>query len=330
MEKLRLILVCGEERLQTMIIRTEQESYGVSGVSREFGVRSMEFTRRNFIKSLAIGGLGFGLPLKAMNVMGDSEMSKSMPVLFVGHGSPMNAIEKSRFAERWRKIRETLPQPSAILCISAHWEADEARVTTSEHPETIYDFWGFPKELYEVTYPAPGSPGLARSIVEMFQKGRMTPDPSRGYDHGCWVVLVRMFPEADFPVIQLSLNQSLSPQAQYDLASKLSPLRQKGVLIIGSGNIVHNLGIRKSNGAEPYDWAVEFYSQAKKFIEKGDHKSLIEYERLGRAARLSIPTNEHYLPLLYALALQKPGESINFFNEEIVSGSISMMGLRIG
>ena len=290
----------------------------------------MELTRRNFIKGLAAGGLGLGLPLKPMKVMGDSEMSKSMPVLFVGHGSPMNAIEKSRFAETWRKIGGTLPKPSTILCISAHWETDEARVTTGEHPEIIYDFWGFPKELYEVTYPAPGSPELARSVIEMFPKGRMTPDPSRGFDHGCWIVLVRMFPEADIPVIQVSLNQSLSPQAQYDLSSKLSPLRQKGVLIIGSGNIVHNLGLRKANGAAPYDWAAEFYSQAKKFIEKGDHKSLIEYERLGNAARLSIPTNEHYLPMLYALALQKPGESIAFFNEEIVSGSISMMGFRIG
>jgi 4,5-DOPA dioxygenase extradiol len=313
-----------------MIIKTEQASNGVSGVSREFGVKSMALTRRDFVKSLAIGGLAFGLPLKPKKVIGDLRMSKSMPVLFVGHGSPMNAIEKSRFAETWGKIGETLPKPSAILCISAHWETDEARVTTSEHPETIYDFWGFPKELYEVTYPAPGSPGLARSVVEMFQKGQMTPDPSRGFDHGCWAVLVRMFPEADIPVIQLSLNQSLSPQAQYNLASKLSPLRQRGALIIGSGNIVHNLGIRKASGAEPYDWAVEFYSQAKEFIEKGDHKSLIEYERLGRAARLSIPTNEHYLPLLYALALQKPGDSIHFFNEEIVSGSISMMGLQIG
>ena len=290
----------------------------------------MELTRRSFIKSLAIGGLAFGLPSKPTKSMGDSRMSKSMPVLFVGHGSPMNAIEKSRFADTWKRVGESLPKPTAILCISAHWETDEARVTANEHPETIHDFWGFPKELYEITYPAPGSPGLACSVVEMFQKGQVTSDPRRGFDHGCWVVIVRMFPEADIPVIQLSLNQSFSPQAQYDLASKLSPLRQKGVLILGSGNIVHNLGIRKASGAEPYDWAVEFYSRAKQFIEKGDHKSLIEYERLGRAARLSIPTNEHYLPLLYALALQKPGESIYFFNEEIVSGSISMMGLQIG
>jgi 4,5-DOPA dioxygenase extradiol len=242
----------------------------------------------------------------------------------------MNGIERSQFAETWRKIGGVLPKPSAILCISAHWETDDARLTTGEHPETIYDFWGFPKELYEVKYPAPGAPELADSVIEMFSKGQIVSDPKRGFDHGCWVVLVRMFPKADIPVIQLSLNQSLSPQAQYDLAARLAPLREKGVLIIGSGNIVHNLGIRKANGAEPYDWAVEFYSQAKRLIEKGDHKSLIEYQSLGRAARLSIPTNEHYLPLLYALALQKPGDSLRFFNEEIVSGSISMMGLRIG
>lgn len=287
-------------------------------------------TRRDFIKRLAIGSLALGLPLNSKKVMGESKMSKPMPVLFVGHGSPMNAIEKSLFAETWRRIGQTLAKPSAILCISAHWETDAARVTTNGHPETIYDFWGFPKELYEVTYPAPGSPGLAQSVIELIPKGQMAPDSSRGFDHGCWIVLVRMFPDADIPVIQLSLNQSLSPQAQYDLAAKLSPLRQKGVLIIGSGNIVHNLGVRKASGEEPYDWAVEFYTLAKKLIEKGDHKSLIEYQRLGHAARLSIPTNEHYLPLLYALALQKSGESIDFFNEEIVSGSISMMGLRIG
>jgi 4,5-DOPA dioxygenase extradiol len=290
----------------------------------------MELTRRDFFKSLAIGGLAFGVSLKSSSAIGDSRMSKSMPVLFVGHGSPMNGIERSQFAETWKEIGEILPKPSAILCISAHWETDDARVTTSEHPETIYDFWGFPKELYEVKYPAPGSPELAHSVTEMFPKGQIVSDPKRGFDHGCWVVLVRMFAKANIPVIQLSLNQSLSPQAQYDLAAKLSPLRQKGVLIVGSGNIVHNLGIRKANGAEPYDWGVEFYSQAKTLIEKGDHKSLIEYERLGRAARLSIPTNEHYLPLLYALALQKPGDSLHFFNEEIISGSISMMGLRIG
>ena len=257
-------------------------------------------------------------------------MSKLMPVLFVGHGSPMNAIEKSRFPETWKKLGQSLPKPSAILCVSAHWETDEVRITTKEDPETIYDFWGFPKELYSITYPAPGSARLAHSVIDMFPKGQMSPDPSRGFDHGCWIVLVRMFPEADIPVIQLSLNQSLSPQAQYDLARNLAPLRQKGVLILGSGNIVHNLGVRRANGAAPYDWAVEFYSQAKKFIEKGDHNNLIEYERLGNAARLSIPTNEHYLPMLYALALREPGESITFFNEEIVSGSISMMGFRIG
>jgi 4,5-DOPA dioxygenase extradiol len=290
----------------------------------------MKLTRRDFIKRLAIGGLAFGLPLKSMNAIGGSEMSKSMPVIFIGHGSPMNAIEKSRFSETWKKLGETLPKPSAILIISAHWEADEARITTKEHPETIYDFWGFPKELYSITYPAPGSARLAHSVIEMFPGGQMTPDPSRGFDHGCWAVLVQMFPEADIPVIQVSLNQSLAPQAQYDLARNLAPLRQKGVLIMGSGNIVHNLPVRKERDANPYDWALEFFSQAKRLIEKGDHKSLVEYKRLGNAARLSIPTNEHYLPMLYALALREPGESIAFFNEEIVSGSISMMGFRIG
>ena len=290
----------------------------------------MRITRREFLGKIAVGALAFGLPGTPKDIFGESKMTERMPVLFVGHGSPMNAVENTRFAEGWRAIGRNLPRPSAILCVSAHWQTEELRVTTNEHPETIYDFWGFPEELYDVTYPAPGSPSLANSLTGVVSKTPVRQDPIRGFDHGCWAVLVRMFPEADIPLIQLSLNQSLSPQSQCDLAKELSPLRQKGVLIVCSGNIVHNLRVRRQKDSPPYDWALEFDALAKQLIQRGDLRSLLEYERLGDSARLSIPTNEHYLPALYALALREDTEPVTFFNEGIVSGSVSMRGFQIG
>jgi 4,5-DOPA dioxygenase extradiol len=270
------------------------------------------------------------LPSKLRDTFAEPRMTKPMPALFVGHGSPMNAIEKTRFAETWERIGQELPKPSAILCISAHWQKEETRATAGKRPETMYDFWGFPEELYRVTYPAPGSPRLVNSLTGMRANVQITPDPVRGFDHGCWIVLVRMFPKANIPVVQLSLNVLLSPRAQYEFAKELSYLRRKGVLIIGSGNIVHNLPMRRAVDAGPYDWALEFDALAKDLIERGDHERLIEYEKLGQAARLSIPTNEHYLPALYVLALQEDHEPVAFFNEGIVYGSISMRGFRIG
>ena len=290
----------------------------------------MTLTRREFITKTAMGALAVALPSQSANVLGESKTMKRMPVLFVGHGSPMNAIEKTSFAKEWKAIGDNLPKPSAILCISAHWETNDTRITASERPETIYDFWGFPEALYKVVYPAPGSPKLANSLIRMFSENPVVSDPARGLDHGCWAVLVRMFPEADIPVIQLSLNQSLSPRAQCDLAKELSPLREKGVLIIGSGNLVDNLFLRKSKDAPPYDWALEFDALAKNLIQKGDLQALQKYDRLGESAHLSIPTNEHFLPALYALALREDPEPITFFNEAIVSGSVSMRGFQIG
>jgi 4,5-DOPA dioxygenase extradiol len=290
----------------------------------------MRITRRDFLGKMTMGALALGLPFMPKGIFGASKATERMPVLFVGHGSPMNALENTRFAEGWRDIGRNLPKPSAILCVSAHWRTEEFRVTTNEHPETIHDFWGFPEELYDVTYPAPGSPSLANSLIRMVSKATVIPDPIRGFDHGCWAVLVRMFPKAESPLIQLSLNQSLSPQAQCDLAKELSPLRQKGVLIVCSGNIVHNLRLRKPKDTAPYEWAIEFDALAKELIQKGDLQSLLEYERLGEAARLSIPTNEHYLPALYALALREGSEPVTFFNEGIESGSVSMRGFQIG
>jgi 4,5-DOPA dioxygenase extradiol len=290
----------------------------------------MRITRRDFLGKIAMGALAFGLPFMPKVILGESKATERMPVLFVGHGSPMNAIENTRFAEGWRNIGRSLPRPSAILCVSAHWQTEVWRVTTNEHPETIYDFWGFPEELYDVAYPAPGSPSLANSLGSVVSKAPITPDPIRGYDHGCWAVLVRMFPAAEIPLIQLSLNQSLSPLSQCELAKELSSLRQKGVLIICSGNIVHNLRARKPKDSPPYDWALEFDALARELIQKGDLRSLLAYERLGEAAHLSIPTNEHYLPALYALALREDSEPVTFFNEGIVSGAVSMRGFRIG
>ena len=252
-----------------------------------------------------------------------------MPVLFVGHGSPSNAIDDNDFSRAWAAIGRDLPRPRAILCVSAHWETDGARVTAMPKPRTIHDFWGFPKELYEKEYPAPGSPEWAETTRQTTRKTRVTADLDWGLDHGTWAVLCRMYPAADVPVVQLSLDRAQPPSQHYALGRELAPLRDQGVLIIGSGNLVHNLGLMEWTD-RPFDWAMEFDATVRNLILKRDHESLIHYERLGRAAELSIPTNEHYLPLLYALALQGRDESLSFFAEKVTLGSVSMRGVRIG
>ncbi len=251
-----------------------------------------------------------------------------MPVLFIGHGSPMNAIELNPFSRAWIEIGRALPRPKAILCVSAHWETSGSSVTAEESPRTIYDFYGFPKELYEVSYPAPGAPDLAMQVQGMVQAPVRT-DLSWGLDHGAWSVLTRLYPEANVPVVQLSLNRSLTPQQHYDLARQLRPLRDQGVLILGSGNAVHNLRIMRW-GDSAYEWAEEFDRRVKGWIETRDHDALVHYERAGKEASLSIPTNEHYLPLLYALALQERDEPVRFFAEGVTLGSISMRSVLIG
>jgi len=256
----------------------------------------------------------------------DSE--RKMPVLFVGHGSPMNAIEDNEFSRAWVEAGKALPRPSAILSISAHWESDGTLVTAMEQPKTIYDFYGFPESLYEVKYPAPGSLELARLVQETVQKTQVRLDQAWGLDHGTWIVLCRMFPMADIPVVQLSLDRTQPPPFHYALGKELRPLRNKGILIVGSGNIVHNLGMMAWQG-KAYDWAIEFDEAIKQSILSGDHASIIHYQDLGQAARLSVPTNEHYLPLLYALALQDRQERIRFFADRVTLGSISMRSLWI-
>ena len=257
-----------------------------------------------------------------------------MPVLFLGHGSPMNAIEDNEFAEGFRNIRKLIPDPKAILCISAHWETNGTYVTASEFPETIHDFGGFPESLYLVQYPAPGSPELAAKASKLIRKTQVKSDLHRGLDHGAWSVIKHMYPNADIPVIQLSLDRTQAAHHHYVLARELISLREKGILILGSGNIVHNLrrvAWDKLNGDEfGYDWAMEVKEKVNSLILKGDHSPLIDYHLQGKAFDLAIPTPEHFLPLLYILALKEGNEEITLFNDKAVGGSLTMTSVMIG
>jgi 4,5-DOPA dioxygenase extradiol len=257
----------------------------------------------------------------------DSEIK--MPVLFVGHGSPTNAIEDNEFSRAWADAVKAIPRPKAIICISAHWETSGTSVTAMDRPKTIHDFYGFPQELYEMRYPAPGSPALARLTSRIMHGVDIRADSDWGLDHGTWSVLSHMFPEAKIPVIQLSLDRTKSPEFHYELGAKLKSLRNKGILIVGSGNMVHNLG-KVVWQETAYDWAIEFDTTMKGLMLSGDHDSIINYPKLGKAAQLSVPTNEHFLPLLYILALQDKKDVIHFFAEKVTLGSISMRSLRMG
>ncbi len=252
-----------------------------------------------------------------------------MPLLFVGHGSPMNAIEDNEFSRAWIAMGKSLPIPKAILCVSAHWESIGTQVTAMEKPRTIYDFYGFPPELYKKSYPAPGGPDLARHINELVGKDKISLDMKWGLDHGTWSVLARMYPNADVPVLQLSLDVEKNAQAHYDLGGLLKPLREEGILIVGSGNIVHNLRMVVFEDIA-YDWAVAFDSQVKQWILAENHKSIIQYNKQGREAALSINSAEHFKPLLYVLGAQDKGEPVSFFAEKVWGGSVSMRSLRIG
>ena len=257
-----------------------------------------------------------------------------MPVLFVGHGSPMNALEDNEFTAGFAAAARDIPKPRAIVCISAHWETWGAAVTAMPRPKTIHDFGGFPKELFEVNYPAPGNPELAKEIADILAGEKISLDKDWGLDHGCWVPLIRMYPRFDIPVIQLSLDSTHSARWHYELGKKLSWLRSKKVLIVGSGNIVHNLGLvawdKLDKPGFAFDWAVEANEKMKKCIIAGNHAALIDYPNQGRAFNLAIPTPEHYVPLLYALALKEESDPLSFFNDKPVGGSLSMTSVRIG
>ncbi len=256
--------------------------------------------------------------------------AQRLPALFLGHGSPMNAIEDSAFRRAWSELGRRLPKPEAVLCISAHWETRGVFLTATEAPATIHDFYGFPAELFAVRYPAPGAPALARRVASMLAGASAGLDAERGIDHGCWGVLVAMYPEADVPVVQLSLDTRQPVAFHYELGRQLAPLRDEGVLVVGSGNLVHNLRMADFGLEGGYDWAERFDAFVRARIEASDHAPLVGYESLGDDARRSIPTPEHYLPLLYALALQAPGETAQLFNDRCVLGSISMTSVLVG
>lgn len=257
--------------------------------------------------------------------------SPRMPVVFFGHGSPMNAIQPNRYADAWRRIGAALPRPRAILSVSAHWYTRGTAVTAMEKPRTIHDFYGFPKPLYEIEYSAPGEPALAVRVRDLAAPVDVQFDGSWGLDHGTWQVLMHAFPAADIPVVQLSIDGTQPGAFHYDLGKRLAPLRDEGVLVIGSGNVVHNLRLmQRGPDAPPYDWALRFNGRVRALLEARDHAPLVDWESLGADARLAIPTPDHYLPLLYCIALQTADEKLAFPVDGIDIGSVGMLSAVIG
>lgn len=291
--------------------------------------------RKTFIKLMALVPLtGIAMKLQQLNKMTEPlGRTKKMPVLFLGHGSPMNAIEENEFVAEFRNIAKEIPRPNAILCVSAHWETKGTFVTAMQNPPTIHDFGGFPKELFAVQYPAPGSPDLAKETQSLITNTEVGLDHQWGLDHGAWSVIKHLYPNGDIPVIQMSIDYSQSPQYHYELAKQIKSLREKGVLIIGSGNMVHNLRMvawNQMNENFGFDWALEANDKMKNYIMNGDHNQLINFRSQGKAFDLAIPTPEHYLPLLYSLAVKDEKDQVSLFNDKAVAGSLSMTSVRIG
>ena len=256
-------------------------------------------------------------------------MTSRLPALFIGHGSPMNALEDNAFTRGWQDAARRIPRPRAILCISAHWETRGVGVTAMTAPETIHDFYGFPQPLFDVRYAAPGDPALADRIAQMIKSAKVHPVTDWGLDHGAWSVLRIMYPQADIPVLQLSLDSAQPGAFHYALGRELAPLRDDGVLVMGSGNIVHNLRLFDFHSMRPADWSARADAVLRKLIESGDHASLIDWNELGPDVALGIPTPEHYLPLLYILALRGADEPIRLFNTDVIS-AISMTSVQVG
>ncbi|HVF91810.1 MAG TPA: 4,5-DOPA dioxygenase extradiol [Blastocatellia bacterium] len=259
-------------------------------------------------------------------------MAKPMPAIFFGHGNPMNALMVNEYTKGWAAMGEEIPRPRAVLCVSAHWYIPGTFVTAMPAPRTIHDFGGFPRQLYEVTYPAPGDPALALRVRDLLAPIPVVLDERWGLDHGAWSVLCHAFPEADVPVVQLSIDEAQPAAFHYEVGKRLSALRDEGVLIVGSGNLVHNLHAYAwgRHPVEPFDWAVRFEARARDLLLAGDHGPLIEYEAMGRDALLAIPTPDHYLPLLYVIAQQREDDPIRFPVEGVDGGSISMLSIQIG
>jgi 4,5-DOPA dioxygenase extradiol len=290
--------------------------------------------RKAFIKTL-IGGAAMASLQPFYNWTKDlTEQEEKLPALFIGHGSPMNGIEDNEFSRTWAKFGKEIPKPNAVLVISAHWLTNGTHITAMDNPKTIHDFGGFPQALFDVEYPAKGSPELAKATSELITSTNVGLDHDWGLDHGTWTVVRHMYPEADIPVLQLSIDYNKPPQYHYDLAKQLASLRKKGVLIIGSGNMVHNLRmVAWDKLQEPeygFDWAIEMNTIFKEKIGNNDFKALIDYEKLNSAAKLAIPTPDHYYPLLYSIALQDNKDTVRFFNDKPVGGSLTMTSVKIG
>lgn len=291
--------------------------------------------RKQFIKTLITGAAGMA-SLSAFNRFTDnlSEQGQLMPVLFIGHGSPMNGIEDNIFSQKWKQLAKAIPTPKAVLVVSAHWLSKGTRITAMDFPKTIHDFGGFPQELFDVQYKAPGDPALAKETASIIKSTSVELDHDWGLDHGAWTIIRHMYPEANIPVLQLSIDYTKGPLYHYDLSKELASLRKKGVLIMGSGNMVHNLRlVAWDKMKEPeygYDWATQMNATFKELISKGDHTRLIKYEQLGKEAMLAIPTPEHYWPLLYTLGLKGSKDDVSFFNDKVVGGSLTMTSVLIG
>lgn len=289
--------------------------------------------RKNFLRTLAIIPFaGYTMKLSQFDTLtGSLNPTETMPVLFAGHGSPMNAIEQNEFSEKWKELGNSLPRPNAIICISAHWETNGTFLTAMQQPKTIHDFGGFPKALFEVEYPASGNPLLASETAELLKEHEAGLDMRWGLDHGTWSILKNMYPNADIPVIQMSLDYEKPAGYHFELGKKLAGLRKKGVLIMGSGNMVHNLGMLDWNNPDMgSDWAVEANTFFKKHILDQDYNPLIDYRNMGKAVQLAVPSPEHYLPMLYILGMRSENEKLEFFNDKAVMGSLTMTSLLIG
>lgn len=292
--------------------------------------------RKQFLKNLAIiPAIGTVMPLNVLeSIAATFGRTETMPVLFLGHGSPMNAIEENEFVTGFRNIAKQIPKPNAILCISAHWETKGTYVTAMQHPKTIHDFGGFPQALFDVQYPAPGSPELAAETQKLITKTAVKFDDKWGLDHGAWSVIKHLYPNANVPVVQMSIDYTKDARYHYELAKEIALLRQRGILIIGSGNMVHNLRMvawdKLNVSGYAYDWAMEANNKMKQYILSGDFQPLINFRTQGRAFDLAIPTPEHYLPLIYILALKDKNEKVSLFNDQAVAGSLTMTSVKIG
>ncbi len=290
--------------------------------------------RKDFLRIAA--GLTIMSSLSSFKRFADElgEQDQVMPVVFIGHGSPMNGIEDNEFSKHWKEAAQKMPTPKAVIVISAHWLTHGTKVTAMDHPKTIHDFGGFPKELFAVQYPAPGDAQLALETKQLIKSTDVGLDHDWGLDHGTWTVVRHMYPDAKIPVLQLSIDYSKPASYHYELAKELAALRKKGVLLIGSGNMVHNLRMVAWDKMDVpnygYDWAIEMHELFKKKILDGDHKALVNYESLSKSAMLAIPTPDHYYPLMYILGLQKKNEEPIFFNDKLVAGSLNMTSVRFG